>query len=75
VPAGLRRGRSRRSRPGATRRYDFVTFDCYGTLVDWENGIGGWFEQAARADGVPLERAPVLAAYAEIEPAVEAESY
>ena len=58
-----------------TRRYDFVTFDCYGTLVDWESGIGGWFEQSARADGVPLERAPVLAAYAEIEPAVEAESY
>lgn len=58
-----------------TRRYDFVTFDCYGTLVDWEGGIGGWFEQSARADGVALDRKQVVAAYAEIEPAVEAESY
>ncbi len=58
-----------------TRRYDVVTFDCYGTLVDWESGIGGWFEHTARADGLSLERKQILLAYAEIEPAVEAEKY
>ena len=23
------------------RPFDYVTFDCYGTLVDWESGIRG----------------------------------
>jgi len=57
------------------RRFDLVTFDCYGTLVDWENGISGAFLDAARADGVSLDRTAVLAAYAEIEPRVEEETY
>ena len=57
------------------RAFDVVTFDCYGTLIDWESGIAAWFEGAAAADGVALARPEVLAAYAEIEPAVEAESF
>lgn len=52
-----------------------LTFDCYGTLIDWERGIGDAFLAAARADGVTLDRAAVLAAYHRIEPAVEAERY
>ncbi len=55
--------------------YEVVTFDCYGTLIDWEGGIGGWFEAAAADEGHRLERGKILAAYAEIEPAVEAEPY
>jgi len=58
-----------------TRRYDIVTFDCYGTLIDWESGIAGWLERAAAEEGATLARADALAAYAEIEPAVEAESF
>lgn len=49
-----------------------LSFDCYGTLIDWETGI--WeasrplFEtDSARAPG----RAELLAAFSEIEPAVE----
>jgi 2-haloalkanoic acid dehalogenase type II len=57
------------------RRYDVLTFDCYGTLIDWERGIGDAFEAAARADGVSLDRAALLHAYHEIEPVVEAERY
>jgi 2-haloalkanoic acid dehalogenase type II len=57
------------------RRYDVVTFDCYGTLIDWERGIGDAFETAARADGVALDRAALLAAYHAIEPVVQAERY
>ena len=52
-----------------------ITFDCYGTLIDWETGIGGWFEAAAAEEGRRLERRELLAVYAEIEPAVEAERY
>lgn len=57
------------------RRYDVVTFDCYGTLIDWETGIAQAFLAAARGEGVTLERGAVLAAYAEVEPAVEASGY
>jgi 2-haloacid dehalogenase/putative hydrolase of the HAD superfamily len=57
------------------RRFDVVTFDCYGTLVDWEGGLAAAFLDAARADGVPLERGAVIRAYMEVERAVEAERY
>jgi 2-haloalkanoic acid dehalogenase type II len=57
------------------RLFDSITFDCYGTLIDWESGISGAFLAAARADGVALEREAVLRAYAELEPIVEAEAY
>ncbi len=57
------------------RAYDIITFDCYGTLIDWEGGIWEAFTQAAAADGVKLDRAALLRAYAEVEPAVEAEAY
>jgi FMN phosphatase YigB (HAD superfamily) len=56
-------------------RYDVLTFDCYGTLIDWERGIGDAFEAAARVDGVTPDRAAVLRAYHEIEPLVQAERY
>jgi 2-haloalkanoic acid dehalogenase type II len=58
-----------------TRAFDVITFDCYGTLVDWESGIGGWFEGAGAAEGIALARSEFLAAYANIEPAVEAEAF
>ncbi|MGZ5476283.1 MAG: HAD-IA family hydrolase [Thermoanaerobaculia bacterium] len=55
--------------------FEYVTFDCYGTLIDWETGIGRAFADAARGDGVRLDEALVLSAYADVEPVVERESY
>ena len=57
------------------RSYDIITFDCYGTLIDWEGGIGAAFAAAAAPDGVTLDRTALLQAYAEVEPAVEGERY
>jgi 2-haloalkanoic acid dehalogenase type II len=57
------------------RPYDVVTFDCYGTLVDWERGIRDAFLAAAREDGVAFDGAAVLAIYVEVEAAAEAEAY
>ena len=56
-------------------RFDVLTFDCYGTLIDWERGIGEAFDAAARAEEVWLDRQAVLAAYHDIEPGVQAERY
>jgi 2-haloalkanoic acid dehalogenase type II len=55
--------------------YDIITFDCYGTLIDWETGIAAAFTEAASRDEVTLDRTAVFAAYREIEPVVEAETY
>ncbi len=59
----------------AERPYDVVTFDCYGTLIDWERGIGEAFARAARAGGVALTPEAVLAAYHAVEPEVQREAY
>jgi 2-haloacid dehalogenase/putative hydrolase of the HAD superfamily len=56
-------------------RYDVITFDCYGTLIDWESGISGAFLRAGAAEGVTLNRDDVLHAYADLERNVEAEGY
>jgi 2-haloacid dehalogenase/putative hydrolase of the HAD superfamily len=49
--------------------FSVLTFDCYGTLIDWETGIAEalapWLDRA----GVSLERDRLLEAFAEIESA------
>jgi len=57
------------------RLYDVVTFDCYGTLIDWESGISTAFSDAALADARPLDRTQIVKAYAELEPIAEAGPY
>jgi len=73
-----RRGTARPSSAGGSakaRPYHVLTFDCYGTLIDWERGIGDALEAAARVEGTKLDRAAALHAYHEIEPVVQAERY
>ena len=57
------------------RPFDIITFDCYGTLIDWESGIADAFLNAARQDGISLRREDVLRAYEHYEPIVEQEQY
>jgi 2-haloacid dehalogenase len=45
----------------------WATFDCYGTLVDWNAGIGAELERVVGGD-----RAGLLARYHELEPPVQA---
>ena len=54
---------------------EILTFDCYGTLIDWEEGISAAFRQEAARQGLHLDRERLLAAYGELEPEVEAERY
>lgn len=56
-------------------RYQVVTFDCYGTLVDWERGIRDAFRRAAAEDGVRIDEEAAVATYAILEPVVEQERY
>ena len=47
----------------------WATFDCYGTLIDWNAGIGG---ELARMFGTEAASS-LLARYHEVEPQVEAD--
>ena len=55
--------------------YDFVTFDCYGTLVDWEGGISGAISAAARAVGFDIPPEQIMHAYLQVEATVQAAEY
>ncbi len=49
----------------------WATFDCYGTLIDWNAGIGGVLGRLFGADRTP----DLLARYHRLEPQVQAETY
>lgn len=55
--------------------FDLITFDCYGTLIDWEGGIVRAFQEEAARDGLELDPQEIIAAYMLEEPAVESETY
>jgi 2-haloacid dehalogenase len=52
-------------------RYRALSFDCYGTLIDWEAGIAAVLGPWARAAGLDLDDERLLEAYAGNEAAVE----
>jgi len=61
----------------ARRLTDFttLTFDCYGTLIDWETGIWDALQPLIAAAGRDdITRNPTLAAFARIESAQQAET-
>lgn len=55
--------------------FDLITFDCYGTLIDWEGGIVAAFQREAARDGLALEPGRIIEAYMAEEPAVESQVY
>jgi len=53
----------------------FLTFDVYGTLIDWETGVYEAFAAEAARDEIELDRATLLALFHEISREVESGSY
>jgi 2-haloacid dehalogenase len=51
------------------------TFDCYGTLIDWEAGILAVVQPVLRAHGLEVADEQVLETYAALESAAEAGPY
>src|SRR5438105_4355903 len=56
-------------------QFDVITFDCYGTLIDWRSGIRDAFARAAASEGVAVDPDALLDAYNDHEPRVEQERY
>ncbi len=56
-------------------RFDALTFDCYGTLIDWESGLLGALRPIAGGHGVAADDEALLEAFARHEAALEAGPY
>jgi 2-haloacid dehalogenase len=57
------------------REFEVLTFDCYGTLIDWETGIAAGLRALTATDGREVADEQLLAAYAGHEAALEAGPY
>jgi 2-haloacid dehalogenase len=53
----------------------FITFDCYGTLIDWENGAYDAFQKEADRDGFTIDKDVLIPRFIEIQRKIEAGSY
>lgn len=51
--------------------FGHITFDCYGTLIDWRTGIIEAVLGAALEDGVKLDAGRVLALHHRLEPDIQ----
>ena len=54
-------------------QYKTISFDVYGTLIDWENGILGYLQPLLESYDVHVIDEWVLELYADYEPACQAE--
>ncbi|MEH2049949.1 haloacid dehalogenase type II [Nostoc sp.] len=56
-------------------QYKALTFDCYGTLIDWENGILGVLKPLLRVHNTNLDNEQILEIFAEFEAELEKGEY
>ncbi|HUQ55692.1 HAD-IA family hydrolase [Lentzea sp.] len=52
-------------------KFQALSFDCYGTLIDWETGIAAVLSPWAREQGLPVADEELLLAYGNQEAAVQ----
>jgi 2-haloacid dehalogenase len=57
------------------KEINWVTADCYGTLIDWEKGILDAFSHEAERDGFSFDEGPFLARFLEIQAEIILGSY
>jgi 2-haloacid dehalogenase len=55
--------------------FRLITFDCYGTLIDWETGILKGLRPLFARNGQPVPDAELLKNYGEIEAELESGPY
>jgi 2-haloacid dehalogenase len=56
-------------------RFNTISFDCYGTLIDWESGILSVLQAVLGSHGQSLPDAAILELYAEFEAEAESGPY
>jgi 2-haloacid dehalogenase len=55
--------------------YEVLTFDCYGTMIDWESGVLDAICPALSNHNIQLSNTEIFATFSEIENEVEAGKY
>ena len=53
------------------KNIEWVTFDVYGTLIDWEKGVLEAFQKEAARDGFDLDKEQLIPLFHEISRDVE----
>ncbi len=56
-------------------QFDWISFDCYGTLIDWESGILGCLQPLLQRKGHQLTGPQILSLYSEFEPRQQSGDY
>ena len=56
-------------------QFEILTFDCYGTLIDWESGILDAVGKALAAHSRHASSENILSIYSELEPAAQSGPY
>jgi 2-haloacid dehalogenase len=56
-------------------QFHWISFDCYGTLIDWESGILGCLQPLLQSKGIELTDAQILSLYSEFEPREQSGDY
>ena len=56
-------------------QFRVLTFDCYGTLIDWENGILSALKPVFKKHKIKIENKQILELYAELESRAEKSKY
>jgi len=56
-------------------RFEVLTFDCYGTLIKWEDGILGCLHRVLAAHGKDTDDATILRLYGDFEAEAERGEY
>ncbi|MGA2904218.1 MAG: haloacid dehalogenase type II [Candidatus Korobacteraceae bacterium] len=56
-------------------QFEWLSFDCYGTLIDWESGILGYLRPLLQKKDRAIGDAEVLSLYSEFEPREQTGEY
>lgn len=56
-------------------QFEYLSFDCYGTLIDWETGILGYLRPLLQSKNHDTSDAEILNLYSEFEPREQEKPY
>src|SRR5450631_3552501 len=56
-------------------RFEYLSFDCYGTLIDWESGILGYLRPLLKSKGCAVSDGEILNLYSTFEPNAQTAPY
>jgi 2-haloacid dehalogenase/putative hydrolase of the HAD superfamily len=57
------------------KQINFVTFDVYGTVIDWDTGAYDAFRKEAERDGFTIERDELIPLFHSVQQQIQAGSY